>query len=343
VRRLALILAVAGVLLAPATPAFAHGGDAPEATAYRTTVTGITPPMRGLSVRTVEAGARLELTNDSGRTVEVLGYAGEPYLEVRPDGTYQNVHSPAAYLNATLAGDGPVPVSADPTAPPSWRRVSGSTTVRWHDRRTHWLDAAPANLSGLSGTQRLRDWAVPLRDQTKVFEIRGTLDWVPPPVAAWWWAGAALLGVAVFALAARWRQAVRAVALIAGTTVLGYAVLRTVDGMPLSPVLIVVGVAAAAAGVFAFGPFLSALAGGLLAVFAGLVNAGVFRTAVAPAAGPAWLSRVAVLVAIGAGAGMVAAAAVRLRASPIPRSWSCGWSKSAPNRQKGNHNSKIAE
>jgi hypothetical protein len=314
VRRLALILTVAGALLAPATPASAHGGDAPEATAYRTTVTGVTPPVRGLSVRTVEAGARLELTNDSGRTVEVLGYAGEPYLEVRPDGTYENIHSPATYLNVTLAGDGPVPATADPAAPPSWRRVSGSTTVRWHDRRTHWLEPDPS----LTRAQRLRDWAVPLRDQTRTFEIRGTLDWVPPPPIAWWWAGAVLLAVAVFALALRWRRAVRAVALIAGTITLGYAVLRALDGMPLSPVLIVVALVAVAAGAPAYRPFLIALGGALLAVFAGLVNVGVFRAAVVPAAGPAWLSRLAVLVAIGAGAGMVAAAVLHLRAAAAP-------------------------
>jgi hypothetical protein len=309
VRRLALILTVAGALLAPATPASAHGGDAPEATAYRTTVTGITPPLRGLSVRTVEAGARLELTNDSGRTVEVLGYSGEPYLEVRPDGTYENVHSPATYLNATLAGEGPVPAIADPTAPPSWRRVSGSTTVRWHDRRMHWLEAAPH----LSRTQRLRDWAVPLRDQTRMFQITGTLDWVPPPAAGWWWAGAVLLAVVVAALALRWVRAIRVVALIAGTTVLGYAVLRAMDGMPLSPVPVVVALVAVVAGVLTFRPFLVALAGILLVVFAGLGNAGVFGAAVVPAAGPAWLSRMAVLVAIGAGAGMIAAPALRLQ------------------------------
>lgn len=84
--------------------------------------------------------------------------------------------------------------------------------------------------------------------------------------------------------------------------------------MPLSPVLIVVGLAAVAA----YRPFLMGLAGVLLAVFAGLVNAGVFRAAIVPAAGPAWLSRLAVLVAIGAGAGMVAAAALQLRAAAAP-------------------------
>src|SRR6185437_8626916 len=141
VRRLAVLIVVAGALLAPATPAFAHGGEAPDTTAYRTRITGISTPEKGLTVRTVEAGARLELSNETGHSVEVLGYSGEPYLDVRPDGTYQNVNSPAAYRNQTLTGDTPVPATADPTAPPSWRRISTSTTVRWHDQRTHWLSA----------------------------------------------------------------------------------------------------------------------------------------------------------------------------------------------------------
>jgi hypothetical protein len=51
----------------------------------------------------------------------------------------------------------------------------------------------------------------------------------------------------------------------------------------------------------------------LVLVFAGFVNADAFRAAVVPAAGPAWLSRLAVLVAIGFGAGMICAAVPRLR------------------------------
>ena len=49
-------------------------------------VTGFTPAVPGLRIRTVEAGARLELVNHSGREIEVLGYSGEPYLLVKPDG-----------------------------------------------------------------------------------------------------------------------------------------------------------------------------------------------------------------------------------------------------------------
>ena len=324
-RRVALfVTVVAGALVAPATPAFAHGGDAPDATAYRTAITGISPPERGLTVRTVEAGARLELTNHTGRTVEVLGYSGEPYLEVRPDGTFENVNSPATYLNATLAGDTAVPATADPTAPPSWRRVSPTTTVRWHDQRTHWLSPGlpPAAAADPTRSHRLRDWAVPLREETRTFEIRGTLDWVPPPAAGLWWAGTALLAVAVAAIASRWAWSAGAVALVAATIVLLYGVLRMLDGLPFAPVLFLAAAVALAAGVLSLrrrAPFLLALAGALLTVFAGVANIGVFRAAVVPVAGPSWFARTAVLVAIGAGVGMAAVGILRLRAArPAP-------------------------
>ena len=90
----------------------------------------------------------------------------------------------------------------------------------------------------------------------------------------------------------------------------------TLDGMPPSPVLIVVALVAMAAGALAYRPFLMGLAGMVLAIFARLVNVGVFGAAIVPAAGPAWLSRLAVLVAIGVGAGMVTAAGSRLRTAP---------------------------
>src|SRR5262245_20968599 len=98
--RLAGALGAAAVMvLAAAAPAAAHAADAPDATNYRTTITGLTPALPGVEVRAIEAGARLELTNTAQRTVEVLGYSNEPYLEVRPDGVYQNTNSPATYLN----------------------------------------------------------------------------------------------------------------------------------------------------------------------------------------------------------------------------------------------------
>jgi len=307
--RFALIVVLVAGALAPATPAFAHGGDTSDSTAYLTKVTGISTPEKGLTVRAVEAGARLELSNRTGHAVEILGYSGEPYLEVRPEGTYENTRSPAAYLNQTLAGDTAVPATADPTAPPVWRRVSTDNTVRWHDMRTHWLEPGlpPQAQADPSRSHLLRDWAVPLRDGVRVFEIRGTLAWMPPPAAWRWWLGAALLAVAVTALGRRFARLVPAVALIAGTTILSYALAGSLDTQ-----LLAVGVLTVAAGLRPH-PFLLALAGTGLAVFGGIAQTGVFTAAVLPIAGPAWWARTAVLIALGAGLGLAAAGVLRLR------------------------------
>lgn len=321
-RRLALFAAVvAGALAVPATPASAHGGDAPDATAYRTTVTGVSPAERGLTVRAVEAGARLELRNDTGRTVEVLGYSGEPYLEVRPDGTYENANSPATYLNRTLTGTTPVPAGAVPTAAPFWRRVSSSTTVRWHDQRTHWLSAGlpPQAVTDPAHSHRLRSWAVPLREEVRTFEVRGTLDWVPPPTAWLWWVGAVLLAVAVTALGLRFGRPIGIVALVAGTTSFGYGVTRALDGTWSAQLtVLVVAALALVAGLLTLrrlAPFLLALGGLALAIFAGFADSGVFRAGVVGIAGPAWWARLAVLIAIGAGLGTAAVGLLRLRAA----------------------------
>lgn len=313
-RRLALILTVvAGALLVPATPASAHEGDTGVATNYRATVTGVTPAEPGLSVRVVEAGARLELVNDTGRTVEILGYEGEPYLEVRADGTYENLNSPATYRNQTADGDTPVPATADPAAPPQWRRVSGDTTVRWHDQRARWTgaDLPAAARAEPDRVHRLRDWTVPLREQTRTFEIRGSLDYVPPPTAWLWWAGALLLAAAVTVAGRRSVRAVGAAALVAGAVLIGYGVSRTL--VTEVPLVLFVAALITVAAAFWRAPFFTALAGAVLALFGGFSNLDVFTAAVVPSAGPAWFARVAVLTAIGVGAALAATGVLRLR------------------------------
>lgn len=323
-RRTALfVAALAGTLLLPAGPALAHGGDAPDATAYRVEATGITPAEPGLTVRVVEAGARLELVNRTGRPVEVLGYQGEPYLEVRPDGTYENINSPAAYTNQTLDGDTPVPATASPAAPPQWRRVSDETSVRWHDQRTQWLSEGlpPQAQAEPDRSHKLRDWVVPLRQGVRTFEARGTLTWEPPPAAWLWWLGALALGAGLTALGVR--RGVRRlgpVALIAGTIALGYAVTRASLGVTGQVPAMAAAVLTVTAGVLTLSgraPFLLALSGAVLAVFGGVADAGVFGQAVVAFPGPSWPARAAVLVAIGAGAALAAHGVLRLRAVPI--------------------------
>ncbi|MEU8191790.1 hypothetical protein AB0C00_31620, partial [Micromonospora carbonacea] len=192
--RLVGVLAGLAAVLATATPAAAHGGESPDGTDYRAEVTGVAPARPGLTARVVEGGARLELVNRTGRPIEVIGYTGEPYLRVGPDGVYENSRSPATYLNRTLAGDTALPARADPAAAPDWRRVGDGPTARWHDRRARWQESAPPAAVRADPTreQRVRDWAVPLRDGVEPVEIRGTLDWVPPPDAyPWEWGSSA--------------------------------------------------------------------------------------------------------------------------------------------------------
>ncbi|GGQ76852.1 hypothetical protein [Couchioplanes azureus] len=322
-RRGVLFLTVlAGLLLGPAGPAAAHGGEAPDATAYRTEVTGLSAPVPGLTVRAVEAGARLELVNDTGRAVEVLGYAGEPYLEVRPDGTYQNVNSPATYTNQTLGGDSSVPSHASPAAAPQWQKISAGRTVRWHDQRTRWLSPGlpPQAQADPDRAHRLRDWVVPLRQDLVPFEVRGTLTWEPPPVTWAWWLGAAALAAAVVALGVRRFRGVGAITLVAGLVTIGYAVTRAALGVPGQAPAIgaaVLATAAGAATVLGRTPFLAFLGGTALVIFGGLGDAGVLTQAVVDFPGPGWVPRAAVLVALGAGAGAAVSALLRLR-SPAP-------------------------
>ncbi|MEV4535879.1 hypothetical protein AB0J82_18850 [Asanoa sp. NPDC049518] len=315
---LACVLGLGGILVS-AAPAWAHGADAPDGTDYRTVVTAVSPATAGLRVRAVEAGARLELTNRTGTTVEVLGYQNEPYLEVRPDGVYENVHSPALYLNATLTGEATLPPMADPTLPPSWRRASTVPVVRWHDHRSHWMLSTPppSVAAAPDRPQRVRDWVVPLRvDGIHALEVRGTLDWVPPPSGAVWWTWVALAGLAVAFLGlvgrlrrlvssltmrsspasdapARWvLPALAFVAFVAGLAAVVYSVGREVD-----------------AGNSGFGAVLGGLfAGQIWPVLTGLaaVAAAVFALLRRPAADFA-LALAGVCVAIFAGVSNAAA------------------------------------
>ncbi|MEN3611565.1 hypothetical protein AAH979_18650 [Plantactinospora sp. ZYX-F-223] len=336
---IALVAALAGVL-GSAAPAAAHAADTPDGTNYRTEVTGVSPALPGLRVRVVEGGARLELENRTGRTVEVLGYAGEPYLEIRPDGVYENTASPATYLNRTLAGDTALPAGADPTRAPSWRRVGTEPVVRWHDQRSRWLAEAPPPevAAGPDRPHRVRDWVVPLRDGLRPVELRGTLDWLPPPDPLPWWSASLLGALAIGALGVLPRNSrpgrrvtvgLAVLAVVGGVAALGFALARGADaglgGMLLGLVTgqlwpTLTGAAALAAGVYALtrrptGDFALALAGTCLALFTGVTNAAVFLRSVVPVPWPAQWARVLVAVVIAVGGGLAVAGMLRLRAT----------------------------
>jgi hypothetical protein len=332
-----LFATLLGLLLLPATPALAHGADAPDATNYRVTVTGA-PDLPGVTVTAIEAGARLQVVNNSDKTVEVLGYSGEPYVEIRPDGVYENVNSPATYLNITLVHVDP-PATADPTVPPVWNKVSDEPVYRWHDQRAVWSQPLPpAEVTAAPDEpRRLRDWTVPMRVGVTPLKITGVLDYVPPPSPLIWW-GVSITGILAIAalgfLRGRWVAVLLSgLTIVAALISLTYAVQREFDagfdslwpiigqlfGNQLWPVVTAL-CALTAAGYSLARPkasdFALALGSAAVALFAGMVNAAVFHRSVAPIPWGAEPARLMVVTVIALGGGAALACMLRLRALP---------------------------
>ncbi len=331
---LRLVLVVVALLVATPASASAHGADAPDATNYLSRIVRA-PALDGLEIKMIEAGARLQLTNRSGRNVEVLGYQGEPYLEVRPDGVYENIHSPATYLNVTIAHVDP-PATADPTVPPSFRKISDEPIYRWHDQRA--LPPAGVAEPTADTKQHIRDWTVPMRVDATPLSVQGTLEWMPPPPAGLWW-GLAVVGaglVALLGLVRRRVTPVLAVLVMAASGLgLAYGVAREFDagflafggivGQLFSAQLwsTVTALAGIAAAVYALlrteGDFAVALGGAAVGLFSGMVNAAVFHRSITPVPWDANVARTIVVAIIALGAGACFAAMLRLRtAAPKP-------------------------
>ncbi|HEV2311273.1 MAG TPA: hypothetical protein VGU73_12195 [Acidimicrobiia bacterium] len=329
---LVLALGVATVVVAP-DPAGAHGVAGIQPSNYETRVLRIVPGVAGLAVRVDDLGNKLEVDNGTGREITVLGYNGEPYLQVGPLGVFQNVRSPAVYLNRTRTGNTPVPKSANPAAPPEWQRIGGGTVVRWHDHRAHWLGAGnPPEVQRDPGARHeVLFWTVTLVRGRTTIAVHGDVVWVPGP-SAWPWVGLALvLALLVLALAAtrlaRPAVAVALAAMIAGEsahvagvwggTTVGGATKLAASAYALGG--IAVGVLALVwvvrRSVSAAAPLLL-LAGLFLALAGGLADVTVLYRSQLPTTLPHAWARFEVAMVIGLGLGVAAIGAWRLRATP---------------------------
>lgn len=180
------LLAGLTFLVAGAGPASAHNVSGVSSTNYLTTLDGLEPATPGITVRVVEKGSRIELTNTNDDEVVVLGYEDEPYLRIGPDGVFQNRRSPATYLNQDRTGSQSGGENADPEAEPDWEKISSGQTARWHDHRIHWMGASVDRPD-----ERLvveDEWIIPLDYQGERLEITGQLLWIPGPSPLPWFA-----------------------------------------------------------------------------------------------------------------------------------------------------------
>jgi hypothetical protein len=158
---------------------------------YRSNITQVLPGVPGLHLEVLEFADRLALRNETGKTVIVYGYQGEPYARVLANGAVEvNENSPAYYLNQNFYGDVNVPSSASPTAKPRWTLVDRTGQFEWHDHRIHYMSpAVPAQVKDKGKRTKIFDWKVPLAVGSKPGAVDGELFWVPEqgtktPVAA---------------------------------------------------------------------------------------------------------------------------------------------------------------
>ena len=152
-----------------------HGGT--HQTGYVSSFSVLEPSVLGVLVNVYGPKDFLRISNYSGKTLVVLGYAREPYLRFTRSGVYENSASPTAFLNASRA----VPQSTSAKTKPRWTQVSRSSSYAWHDHRIVWTGAQPPPV-----VQRAPDephlifrWRIPARVDGAAFRITGFLGWAP--------------------------------------------------------------------------------------------------------------------------------------------------------------------
>jgi len=336
VRRLRIAVPVAVCALSvalTAAPAEAHTISGPRPSNFRTRIVETIPQIPGISVRVVDLGSRIQLTNRTATDVVVLGYIGEPYLRIGPSGVYENLHSQATYVNKGRNG-GSVPPGVDtsPTAKPEWKKISSGHSARWHDHRIHWMGGglppivaqAPGSFHDLSEQHIVFLWG------TTRAAVVVQLAWVPGPSGVPWIPVMVVLfglGLAIV-LAGRWRRTLAvALAVLVVVDVLhavtyeiprpGTNLAKVVQFLGGSFVSIAVWIVAVITIIAIWRRRVEALYGvmfvGLLvALVGGATDLSSLWKSQLPNAGPHWLTRALVAVALGLGAGLAAGALVRM-------------------------------
>lgn len=195
-RRARAVVAVLVVLLAggpAASAASAHGAPAGDAPHYRSRVTSVTPDVPGLTVELARDGSWVRVRNTTDVELVVLGYDGEPYLRLGPDGAAENVASVTSRVNGAF-GSGLVtqeaPAAQAPAAP-RWEPRGLEPVMTWHDARTQYAGSArpPAVAQAPERAHHLTDWTLRGRYGDRPFVVTGTLDWTGRRGAFGTWTG----------------------------------------------------------------------------------------------------------------------------------------------------------
>ena len=194
---LAVLLSVIALALTPAAEAMAAGGALPDTRYFTSHLSAITPAVPGLEVAVGAAGESISLTYRGSSTVEVLGYTGEPYLRISPQGVDENVASISSLLNGSLLIQGiPQDGRNGEAKPTQWVHRSDRPEFRWHDHRMHWMSDQRPPVVAADPTQphHVLDWTIHLLVDGSPALVEGALDWTgEPPFSPWGLLPAALV------------------------------------------------------------------------------------------------------------------------------------------------------
>jgi hypothetical protein len=339
VRRLAVVVvAGAALVLTSAAPADAHTVTGVQATNYRSQIDAVTPAEAGIRVRLLDLGNRIELVDTGPAEVVVLGYQGEPYLRVGPAGVFENIRSPAHFLNRVTGAtttNTTLPRQADASAPPQWHKTGDGRSARWRDRRTRWADPAPPAVRADPGSRHVMSvWTIGLIAQDRPIQVSGRITYVPGPSALPWILAAAAVGLLTVAvgLRRRWGPPLAAAValLVAVDAVHSFGIAAASHDAVFVQVARVIGGGLVATlgwvlGAIAVGPLQeeretglvsAGVAGFLLGVFSGIGDLPTLGRSQLPYVFPAVTARAAAAATIGLGFGLTLAVLVVLRRHP---------------------------
>jgi len=303
-----LLAAVVVVGLWPASPALADPARPGNTVSVVETVN---PAALGIVADIVGGDAFLRVRAASGVEVRIPGYLGEPYLWIRSDGTvWRNANSPATVLNEDryITGAAPdVSTRPDQTAPePRWEAYGQGGTVLWHDHRVHWMGSeTPPTIDPNGLVQR---WEVPITVDGVPVTVAGGLYRLNGASPLWW--GVAIVVAGLLVAGRRRRTYLGGVAAIAVlVNVVGWLTWASLPSPArAAPVLGILALVALVTVAAAWWGRRSVMAGPLVAgagaalLLAGWSGRTGVTAAVVPGLDQAWLWRVAIAAAVGAGA-----------------------------------------
>ena len=303
---LAVALTAAGV--SPGL-AEAHGPVAPVALDYLARVRSLPP---GLDAKVVDGDQRMWLHAPARETVVVLDYAGAPYLRFSRSGVEVNHNSAMWYLNQTPFAQTP-PAGLGPRSPVKWQSVGGGHDYGWHDGRLHAL----ATVALGPGVSFVGTWRVPILVDGRSSAISGGLWHAGAPSIVWFWPFVVLLLCVLAAWRVRraevdrWTARLLAVGALAAiaTAALG----RQLHGRPsvsafqlveLGAILAFVGWGVFRVGSPRAGAF-TCFAIAVVALWEGLGLIPTLTNGFVLIALPAFVARVAAVVALGTAVGLI--------------------------------------